>query len=505
MAKLVSEISTKNISQRQILFFLLLCIPLFLINIKNSHDWGDDFAQYLHQSKNILQGIPAYDTGYIYNERFPFLGPPAYPPGFPLLLAPITLFANSTILPYSILITVFLVLTGVTLFYFFSGFVEILPAGIFSLILIYNPWILHFKSEVVSDIPFTFFLFFALLLFERRKNTTSYIISLGLLLGFICCIRWVGVVLSIALFPFLFFRFLKNRTQANKYQLLNFGILVPLISVIFYVVMNYFIFPVNAPGSANGNQLQILFSKVSVDSLMLNLTNYSLLIRNFFCYPSQEFWSVPARYAGNILFIGGLAGWTISILKKHELKDWFFVLYAVLLIIYPYGSSGLRFLIPVIPLLLIYTFEIFRQFLPFTTLKTPAFLGWMIICFFMYRSEVKKIISEKNMVILGPYRIDAQAMFSYISRNTKNTDRILFIKPRALSYYTNRSAFANLPKEDQQHFNQQLKVNALNYLLNDTEMPNPALTEFLKDSTRSELQYQIGAFYFYQLKTKTYE
>ncbi len=292
------------------------------------------------------------------------------------------------------------------------------------------------------------------------------------------------------------------QSEENKREFLNFGIIVPVISVVFYVMMNYFIFPVNAPGSTNGNQLQILFNKVSWDTVLLNLTNYSLLIRNFFCFPTQEFWSVPGRFAGNILLIGGLAGWVYSFVKKQDLKDCFFVLYALLLIIYPYGSSGLRFLIPVLPLLLIYTFEIFEKILPFKSFKTPAFIAIFICCYFMYRLEVKKIINDKNVVIQGPYRIDARDMFSYISRNTKDSDRILFIKPRALSYYTGRSSFANFPQEDQEHFNEQLNAKSLNYILDDTEMPNPALTEFLKDSTRFKLEYQSGAFYFYRLALK---
>ena len=67
---------------------LLFLIPLFFINIKSSHDWGDDFAQYIHQAKNISEGISQNNTGYVFNSDV-FLGPNAYPTGFPLLLAPI--------------------------------------------------------------------------------------------------------------------------------------------------------------------------------------------------------------------------------------------------------------------------------------------------------------------------------------------------------------------------------------------------------------------------------
>src|SRR5690349_19487285 len=74
----------------------LICLPVFVINIKHSHDWGDDFAQYIHQAKNITTGTSQQQTGYIYIPEFLHLGPPTYPVGFPLLLAPVyAMFGNS--------------------------------------------------------------------------------------------------------------------------------------------------------------------------------------------------------------------------------------------------------------------------------------------------------------------------------------------------------------------------------------------------------------------------
>ena len=73
------------------IFIGLLCLPVLFINIKDTHDWGDDPAQYIHQAKNIVDGKPQSETGYIFNEDN-FLDPKAYPVGFPLLLAPVYCF-----------------------------------------------------------------------------------------------------------------------------------------------------------------------------------------------------------------------------------------------------------------------------------------------------------------------------------------------------------------------------------------------------------------------------
>ena len=96
----------------------LICLPAFFINIKSSHDWGDDFAQYIHQAKNITAGIPQQQTGYIYNPEFHHLGPPAYPVGFPLLLAPVYAIFGNSIKHFDIYISFFLLGFALLMFYF---------------------------------------------------------------------------------------------------------------------------------------------------------------------------------------------------------------------------------------------------------------------------------------------------------------------------------------------------------------------------------------------------
>ena len=76
---------------------LMLSIPLLFINVKDSHDWGDDFAGYIHQAKNIVEGNSQFQTGYIINVEGPVLGPPTYPIGFPLLLSPVYYFFGNNI------------------------------------------------------------------------------------------------------------------------------------------------------------------------------------------------------------------------------------------------------------------------------------------------------------------------------------------------------------------------------------------------------------------------
>ena len=76
---------------------LFLLSPFIFININEKHDWGDDYAQYLDQSKDfILQSnskeleVLNYDV-YCPNERGA---------GFSLLISPIYFFYQKSVKHY---------------------------------------------------------------------------------------------------------------------------------------------------------------------------------------------------------------------------------------------------------------------------------------------------------------------------------------------------------------------------------------------------------------------
>src|ERR1700691_4453743 len=79
-----------------------------LLTIRAGHDWGDDFSLYIQHAKNIVEGRPYGDTGYIYNPSLPVLSPRTYPPVFPLLLAPVYGFCGLNLTAMKVLVVVLL-------------------------------------------------------------------------------------------------------------------------------------------------------------------------------------------------------------------------------------------------------------------------------------------------------------------------------------------------------------------------------------------------------------
>ncbi len=90
--------------------FLFLYFAIGVSTITSGHVWGDDWAQYVLHARNIVTGHPYADTGYVFNPDIPNAGPPSYPPGLPLLLAPIVAVFGTDIVPLKIACVLFLAL-----------------------------------------------------------------------------------------------------------------------------------------------------------------------------------------------------------------------------------------------------------------------------------------------------------------------------------------------------------------------------------------------------------
>ena len=65
-----------------IILLIVASIFLNITTLKDGHNWGADFAQYIIHAKNVLAHKPFTDGVMLDN---PF----SYPPGFPWLIAPV--------------------------------------------------------------------------------------------------------------------------------------------------------------------------------------------------------------------------------------------------------------------------------------------------------------------------------------------------------------------------------------------------------------------------------
>src|SRR2546425_5100640 len=176
----------------------------YLATIRDGQDWPDDFSQYIQHALNIAEGAPYAATGYIYNPHNPGIGPRTYPPGFPLLLAPVIKGFGLKLRPMKVLVIGLFVGALLVMVALFRG--DLPPPYMAALVLVtgLNPFFWEFKDQVLSDIPFLFFVLLSLYLFTRASagdGSGRRATMLAVLAGAAAYVSYATRVLGIVLVP----------------------------------------------------------------------------------------------------------------------------------------------------------------------------------------------------------------------------------------------------------------------------------------------------------------
>jgi len=178
-----------------------ICAAVLVYGLRDNHQWGDDFAQYIAHAQNLVNGKPYIDTGHL-NDVSAVLAPLAYPPVTPLLLAPIVKWRGLDWrwlkLPQvvSALIAI-LVWAALARHYLGDG-----PAALLALSIGLHPITRLWSDFVMSDLIFLAQVAVAFLALERwidrgAPNDSRWLhgAAIGAVIGAAILTRTVGVIL----------------------------------------------------------------------------------------------------------------------------------------------------------------------------------------------------------------------------------------------------------------------------------------------------------------------
>ena len=328
---------------------VLLLIPLFFINVKDSHDWGDDFAQYLIQAKNIIEHRPQTENGLLQNEKDPAYAIQAYPVGFPLIISPVYFFWKYNILPYYILISILLFLTGYLSFEYFRKRTDIFTSIIITLLFCYNVSTLDLKKQILSEIPFTCLLMAVVLWPETKyyRKKYSWVVT-AILLAFLASIRLAGFAIIAGYILYELIEIKNQRGGKESYSKFVRLCLTILTAFLLFILLNGILYPINPGGLFSFYSTAFQSHEIQ---LLNNLKFYYKVVE--FLFPFYGSW-IPS-----IWIIIALAGWLIRLIKSPSLGEYIFPFYSLIIIFYPYTNAGLRFLIPLLPFLIYYSYYFF--------------------------------------------------------------------------------------------------------------------------------------------------
>lgn len=476
--------------KKHFLFFLLfiLCIPLLFINIKGSHDWGDDFASYIHQAKNIVEGIPQSSLGYVLNQDSPGIGPPAYPIGFPLLLAPVYYFFGNNIAAFTSFLSVLLIISAILMYRFFKFYFSTLTSFFLVLIIIYNPWTLNFKMEIMAEIPFTLFLLIIMILYHFRKEKNNYFfyVFLGFLGGFLMSIRAAGsVFIAVVLLEiiFFFFQYRKKRIDLITFKKTGLQNIIMIISAVFtYTLLNVLLFKTPSSGFLYYTSV-FTFDSLS-HKIRDNLAYNFFVIKSFFNTENADWQFLPV-FTQSAFLTFSVIGFIKKIFIKLYFIDLTVILYCLFILIYPYGNAGFRFILPISPVLFYYALLAVKDI----NISFKSVYRKVIICFIgililvQYKVGIEKIIDQRNDVLWGPQEENAAEAFDYIKNNIPENALIDFVKPRALALYAERNSYHMEPNQSMQAIKENIDKANISYLLYTDEtinfLPEDSLKKFV--------------------------
>ncbi len=471
---------------------LLFLIPLFFINIKSSHDWGDDFAQYIHQAKNISEGISQNITGYIFNPDL-FLGPQAYPTGFPLLLAPIIKHYGFNFMVLNYIMTFFLVIASLFGFLFLRKHFSFLAAFFTTLIIAYNPIFLNFKTEIVSDLAFTSFLLASIYLIPKNKTIATAIL-LGLILALLAHIRAIGLlVIFVFLIHELFLEIPLKEFSFHRHQ----KTLISLFSFTLLYILLKFALPceTNYPSFFEFNDL---FYRIN-EHISYNFLALSYFF-NIYEPKTQYFIGVLAS-ASLITFstLGYFYEW-----KEHRFNfiNLFVLVYIASIAVFQFGDTGLRFISPILFFIFYYAILAIKKVLqPFNLNYKLASSVFGLILLFSYKPTIEKIIENQNIIVDGPCTDSSFETFSFIKSLQLTNEVIVFDKPRALALFTNTKSVALKNDLNKVELKKQLQKFKAKYVLLNSHFSNEALSFYLvSDTINNQLVFTNSEYKLFKLK-----
>jgi hypothetical protein len=468
--------------QRLMVAVLVAVLGVFyLATLRAGQPWGDDFAMYILQARNFASGAWSAPTGYIYNPHLPKIGPPAYPPVFPLMLAPLYRIWGLNLTPMKVEVVLFF-LAALYLVFEFAGRQAPFPyaAGIVA-VLGFSPYFWEIKDGIVSDLPFLFFSMLALCAIsacDRRawQNTTgACIAAVCVYLSF--ATRTAGVVLVPCLLLSAVPRLGEARGKA-RFAALAAIVLMGAHSLVFRGAGSYL------------DQLRAPWH-----DLPHNLMAYSWTLRH-------SFFGVGSGVLGWAFLVSlialGCAGLVIRLRRGISPAEVFTLSYALIVLLWT-SEEDLRLLIPLLPFWFLYIVEALRS-LP---RRGELFIGLALLGAVTWGYGLRYSSMDTSPIGEGLGDPAFVGVSAYIRGQTPEGSVFVFAKPRLLALTAGRRVSAyHEPAADTDLWTYFSSISAGYVLVNrdfahDRDYLEPLL---LRQPARVRETHVEGSFHLYALR-----
>ena len=410
--------------------------------LRRGHEWGDDFAWYILQAKSILNGSTnefIQTSTFTNNESSTYVGPLAYPWGYPLILTPAYVIKGINPLALKLPALIFYAGFLVCLYGLVKMRLSRMESLLFVCLFAFNPLLLIFLDQILSDIPFLFFSTLSLwLIMQYEKHSMLDYAALGFSIACAFFIRTSGILLLASFFTGELLTAWKDK--ANQGTIKKHALNILVVGGTFG--LSWLLYALLLPGGGESYFAQ--YQDFQIGTALKFVSEYFRVFSRFF--GEHKVWR-NIYYALFAFFLVGL--W------KRKWEDLifivFFILWMILLITWP-SWQGPRFIFPVMPIFIYFTF----QGMKFVLGKLPekhapigqwVFSGfWSVVTIiFLFNSAVNAYANLQNdRTINGPFDPYSKEVYKYIQDNTPADSIIVFFKPRVMRLMTDRNSLMSV-------------------------------------------------------------
>jgi hypothetical protein len=441
-------------SPYSVVILTLIIGAFYVLTLQEGQDWSGDWSQYIHHAKNVAEGKHYLDTGYIFSGATRFVGPYAYPPVFPILLAPVYWFKGLDLEALKLVgifcLCLTLMLIPEVLNYQLNRLQQIAIIVLTGL----NPAFWGFRNGILSDFTFLLFCYLSLYLMlrifrrdnDKADNAPRTIISsclLGVAMYLAYGTREIGIVLPLTVLTY-------EIISIRRISLIS-TISISIFSVLMFVQHH------SLQGNLTPPEVQSTLREFAasvgksenvshLDFINMDPRRIAGRIKGY-RWAAQRFWppdndQVPGRLNSvifNTTILLALIGFCLTLWRKITVLEIFAVGYIAVLLLFS-APPTLRYLFPLFPLMLYYCIVAYQRFLASSRFRKAGLVSYLFLTTISYGHAIYAHSYEE--LTNGVTHPKAVEMFDFIRNNTSQSDTILFRKPRIMALLTQRPSAA---------------------------------------------------------------
>lgn len=417
---------------------VLISLVLGAGMLRAGHEWGDDWAWYIMQAISIFEGTTdkfIEISNFTNYQSTSHLGPLAYPWGYPLILVPF--YAIKGLSPLTLKLPGLFFYAGflVCLYFFAKSRLTQTESLLLVSLFAFNPLLLNFLNQILSDIPFLFFSTFTLLLMmQNEKHTVLKQIFIGASVFFTTFMRATGILLLGCYLIIEFFGLIENRQDRKMAKKIIEGSLIICFTFAVLWTGNILAFP------SGGESYLSQYESLSLETLRNSTIAYFNVFSQFF--GQSEDWKYVYYLALIFLLFGA---WMRR--RQEAIFILFFVVWMIVHITYPYWQ-GPRYVFPLLPIFMYFTF----QGVKFALTRLPkvdetkgvmiSSLIWASLAIiFLFESSFSAYNNLQNHRKMGgPFDEESVQVYRYLQKQTSEDSVIVFFKPRVMRLMSDRNS-----------------------------------------------------------------